>query len=966
MFKKFHAKGGMGEVWLAEDSDIGRPVALKRMLKGREKQRLQFVKEARVTGQLEHPGVIPVHELSLDENDQPYYVMKFVHGQTLKEVIEDYHSGKNDVATPREVQWLRLLNIFLDLCQTIAYAHSRGVIHRDIKPDNVMVGAYGETLVLDWGLAKVIGEPESSDPMATIQLSGADTMASLAGTIKGTPTFFAPEVAAGKVSEVDQISDVYLLGATLYNMIVGKPPREGKKISQLLEDARTKAPIPPRQLDPTVPKPLNAICTKAIAHQKADRYPSASAMAEDVQRYLAGEPVSAYEENLLERTWRWIKRHRTALGRTAAALVLCAVAATAFVFIRDAEIRRREAQATADNLRRQDDARKEIISFRKALEEARFYAASADPVAEHAPMLDTANAETKAKEAFAIAEAWGPNLEEMPLEDQRPTLKKDLYDLLLEVAQLKSRDSSEEAAKNVQAILARAAALQEPTQSYYRLRARSFDVLKKPDEAAADQKRASDSRTPTTSMDHYLAGEQSRVESRNQVKVDVADGKQAGIAALLARRDLLNKAIESYRLALRDDPNHYWSHFQLGACYSGLGAYAEAAGALGACIALRPDAPWGYSTRGLALAQLPDRSADAEADLNFALKIDPDFQPARLHRAAYYAARKKYEQAEADFEAVLVEKHLPEAIFARGQMYMDRLMFDEALADFNEVVAAKLPIRTVYLHLARIYLVKEEPDKALENLTLYSARTKEFDKDSASAHEQRGRELRLLAGEFPADARNRREAVYLLAVAQFEKAIKLRGETATLYGDLGAVEEKLAELQPKQGLKRMQQAIKAYSRAIELAPKDAKLREIRGWAYSNLAENGKAKDDFAAAVALDPTYAMAYTGLGYTEAMLKVPVPARRHAGLAVLHGSGDYVVLHNVACIYGALSSTDPTRSQEYQEMAIDQLQQAVDLWKKGNRMGPSEIQLIEVESAFPPALRERPEFKKLLKDNP
>ena len=139
VFKKFHAKGGMGEVWLAEDTDIGRHVALKRILKGRESQRDQFLQEARVTGQLEHPGVIPVHELSLDENDQPYYVMKFVHGQTLKEVIADYRAGKNDAVMSRERQLLRLLDIFIDLCQTIAYAHSRGVIHRDIKPENVMV-----------------------------------------------------------------------------------------------------------------------------------------------------------------------------------------------------------------------------------------------------------------------------------------------------------------------------------------------------------------------------------------------------------------------------------------------------------------------------------------------------------------------------------------------------------------------------------------------------------------------------------------------------------------------------------------------------------------------------------------------------------------------------------------------------------------------------------------------------------
>ena len=277
---------------------------------------MQFVKEARVTGQLEHPGVIPVHELSLDENEQPYYVMKFVHGKTLKDVIADFHKGLPDAGTSREVEWLRLLNIFLDLCQTIAYAHSRGVIHRDIKPDNVMVGAYGETLVLDWGLAKVVGEPESADPFAAMQMRDDDTLQTMAGTVKGTPYFFAPEVAAGKVDEVDQVSDVYLLGGTLYNMITNHTPRTGKKISQLLDDAINVPPVPPRTLDPTVPKPLDAICRKALAHQKASRYQTAAALAADVEAYIAGEPVTAYKETPLERAWRKAEEsaHLKALG----------------------------------------------------------------------------------------------------------------------------------------------------------------------------------------------------------------------------------------------------------------------------------------------------------------------------------------------------------------------------------------------------------------------------------------------------------------------------------------------------------------------------------------------------------------------------------------------------------------------------------------------------------------------------
>src|SRR5581483_10894829 len=159
LLKRFHAKGGMGEIWLAEDPDIGRSVALKRMLTNRADQQRRFRVEAQVTGQLEHPGIVPIHELGINEQGQPFYVMKFVHGRTLQKVIDDYHAAKAKTGE-REVEQFRLLQIFISLCQTVAYAHSRGVLHRDLKPENVMLGPYGETMLLDWGIAKVKDAPE--------------------------------------------------------------------------------------------------------------------------------------------------------------------------------------------------------------------------------------------------------------------------------------------------------------------------------------------------------------------------------------------------------------------------------------------------------------------------------------------------------------------------------------------------------------------------------------------------------------------------------------------------------------------------------------------------------------------------------------------------------------------------------------------------------------------------------------
>jgi serine/threonine protein kinase len=305
VLKRFHAKGGMGEIWLAEDPAIGRPVALKRMLGRRPDQQRRFRVEAQVTGQLEHPGIVPVHELGTTEEGLPFYAMKFVRGRTLQKVAQEFHEKAED-AKDREVEQFRLLQIFISLCQTVAYAHSRGVLHRDLKPENVMLGPYGETLLLDWGIAKVLGKSEdapASGESSHVHIEeGAVETGTRAGAIMGSPSYMAPEVAAGLNEEVDERSDVYLLGATLYEVLTGQLPRQAKTVMELIRKAQREPPVPPRKVNPRVSKALDAICLKAMATRKEDRYPSALALADDVQRYVAGEPVSVCPEGWVART----------------------------------------------------------------------------------------------------------------------------------------------------------------------------------------------------------------------------------------------------------------------------------------------------------------------------------------------------------------------------------------------------------------------------------------------------------------------------------------------------------------------------------------------------------------------------------------------------------------------------------------------------------------------------------------
>ena len=273
---KIVAKGGMGAILNAKDLNIRRTVAMKVMLdpaEVAEPQILRFIEEAQVTGQLEHPSIVPVHELGVDGNDNVYYTMKYVKGVTLKQVLAEIADGRN--ATIAKYPLMHLLNIFLKACDAIAFAHEKGVIHRDLKPENIMVGEYGEELVMDWGLAKVLGadsevrssgfsrsgevvagnQSDQSDRsdrtyqaealIESIRSDGtADVLKTMDGQVMGTPQFMAPEQALGKIDELDARADVYALGGILYNLLTLHPPIEGGDLRQILLKV-TKGEITP-------------------------------------------------------------------------------------------------------------------------------------------------------------------------------------------------------------------------------------------------------------------------------------------------------------------------------------------------------------------------------------------------------------------------------------------------------------------------------------------------------------------------------------------------------------------------------------------------------------------------------------------------------------------------------------------------------------------------------------------------
>jgi serine/threonine-protein kinase len=361
-----HARGGLGAVFVALDAELHREVALKQILDEHADDpasRQRFLIEAEITGGLEHPGIVPVYGLGSYGDGRPYYAMRFIKGDSLKEGIEHFHADESLRRDPgrRSLELRKLLRRFVDVRNAIEYAHSRGVLHRDIKPGNVIVGKHGETLVVDWGLAKPLGkvEPARDAGEGTLRLSSASGSAeTLPGSALGTPAYMSPEQAAGDLDRLGPRSDVYSLGATLYCLLTGRPPLEGDAFEVLRKVGRGDV-APPRQLDPSIDLALEAVCLKAMATEPEKRYASCRALAEDVERWMADEPVSAWREPMGRRARRWARRHWP-LVTAAAAAMLVALAGLGAVLAVQRGANRALAAKNAD-LDRANDGLREAV-----------------------------------------------------------------------------------------------------------------------------------------------------------------------------------------------------------------------------------------------------------------------------------------------------------------------------------------------------------------------------------------------------------------------------------------------------------------------------------------------------------------------------------------------------------------------------------------------------------------------------
>ncbi len=330
---RLHDEGGLGRVYLANDHELDRTVALKEIkesLADDVASQSRFILEAEITGGLEHPGVVPVYGFGRYDDDRPYYAMRFIRGGSLRLAIEDYHANRSSADT---LGLRRLLRRFIDVCNVMTYAHQRGVLHRDLKPSNVMLGHHGETLVVDWGLAKTLGDDSDIDSSkgldtkwsitetALVPRSGSTFDDTILGKAIGSPPYMSPEQARGEHDQLGPATDIYSLGAILYAILTNRPPIEASTLAKVLSRVRLGDVPRPRSIVADVPKPLESIAMKALSLNPTDRYDKVEAMIQDVENFLADEPVMAHQESIPERVWRVSRRHRAWVRASAIAMI---------------------------------------------------------------------------------------------------------------------------------------------------------------------------------------------------------------------------------------------------------------------------------------------------------------------------------------------------------------------------------------------------------------------------------------------------------------------------------------------------------------------------------------------------------------------------------------------------------------------------------------------------------------------
>jgi serine/threonine protein kinase/Flp pilus assembly protein TadD len=936
-------RGAMGVVYKARHLRLNRLAALKMILAGAHAgsgERARFETEARAVARLQHPHIVQIHEIG-EQDARPFLCMELVSGGSLAEKLA---AGPLPFRQAAELAEL--------LARAVHHAHEQQIVHRDLKPANVLLTpsdarrgiklgtaekeGYFEPKITDFGLAKLLDQPADAT-------GGYGT-----GGPMGTPPYMAPEQACqpandayGKRDANGRATDVYALGAILYEMLTGRPPFLAATVFDTLQQVMTLDPVNPRRLQPHVPRDVEAICLACLRKEPRQRYATALDLADDLRRFMEGKPIRQRRPAPWEPALKWAKRRPA----TAAWVVLglagfLGLAAGGLYYF---EHRREWARQVALDRYERFLKRRDEALFQATLQQASGLA-SRDEAANSAGAAQTSAREALALAGVTIDGSTGPVLDPYLGAAEQEDMTDSCYELLIVLAGAIA--GQPEQTGEAMRMLERAARLRGPTRAHHLMAAHLLSQRGQQREAEMEQTRAQALR-PASASDYYLSGVQ------------------------LFREGNVDLAIDSVHEALRLRPNHFEAQCFLAICALNAGRQSEAQLGLTACIGQRPRFAWAYLLRGQASVKL-GAFTEAEADFTAALELDSR----EVVRYAVHASRGvlwyrlgRLEQAEMELdEAIGLQPTWLQAHVSLAQVYQKQKKWTEAERELN--MAVLLAPKEPAIYRTRAYFHREREDRKGDDL---DAALRDFDRAIAlelPAH------VSLLADDHVERGRIHHETGrYLAALQMFDEALRIRniygralrwrgltlmaleryqeaerffgkcveqGELAVeVFSGRGSAREKLGDLPG---------AVEDYTQSLQ-RKRDTEILQHRGWAYVLLDAWKLAERDFDEAIRLDPRPGDAYVGRGLARVMLGDYLRAVADAEVVRRQKPPDTpVMMHNLACLFAqavAKAKADTQQEQRaatgthYRRQAIEALRQALLMLPRDKRLAFWEEQM-------------------------
>jgi tetratricopeptide (TPR) repeat protein len=841
----------MGVVYKARHCSLKRVVALKMILAGLHadsRARVRFRNEAEAVARLQHPNIVPIHEVGEYEG-RLFLSLEYVDGGSLLAKVARTPQPEREAA--------RLVET---LARAVHYMHQRGVLHRDLKPNNVLLTADGTPKISDFGLAKLLD---------------ADTNLSRTETLLGTPSYMAPEQAAGDTNRIGRSADVYSLGAILYELLTGNAPFRGATPLSILEQVRTQEPVPPRRLRRSVSIDLEAICLKCLEKEPRKRYSSAEALADDLRRFVEHRSVQARPVSVWQRMWRSTRRRPGPVGWALAASALIGLLLTGWSYFHAADqLRRHDAEAKYQQfVQRRNEA---LVYGLLAPDEGALFLGSevaanlktAESAARKALALGGVALESRLQPAKAGTPTARAEYKTVALAPDFPASRKseiaaDCYAMLLLLAGVRGQQSlpgeaDKERYQEALRILDRARLLGIYTRAYHVRRARFLELLGERLEAREEMDRAA-SQAPEGALDHFLIGEDQY------------------------RRGRWEQAMNSFNRALSLQPGHFWAQFFLGVCHLKMQRWEAAKAGLNACLTQQPGFVWAYLLRSFANEKL-QALTEAELDFQRALELDPN-DDARyglfLARGIHHFNQGEKERAAADFSsATALKPDQYNAYLNLAHLYLYQGRFEEAAEQIKIATRLQPPVEVVagyYVERARKLLTDKKYQLALESCDA----ALNLSPSQPLPHEVRGHALLSLGKCEPAET-------------SFDQYLRKGGEEKSdLFRARGQARMKLG---------RYPEAVDDYTRALERAP-DADIYQHRGWAHFFSDAWKLALRDFSKAIELDPEAGDAYTGRGLARVMLGQYKEAVADTEASLLRKPRTPEMMHNIACILAQAS---------------------------------------------------------------